>query len=221
MSLIVGARLKSIKDKLPTNATTSVKVNEIKYEFTDNNNFDRYPSFYKPNLLQKNLNFIPLKVDWWVINTSISSLSWYQVSIWPLPKLYLIWRDYTDSKSIAFACRRKENVLRPVRLQGDCGACYAYSVIEMIEANLAIHKNTTKTLSTQQMIDCAENGNNGCDGGDSCLLLEWLVNEKVKIRTDKEYPRSGDGMNQTCHVLLDDPATGMEVFQVNDFTCNR
>lgn len=64
MSLIVGARLKSIKDKLPTNATTSVKVNEIKYEFTDNNSFDRYPSFYKPNLLQKNLNFIPLKVDW-------------------------------------------------------------------------------------------------------------------------------------------------------------
>lgn len=64
MSLIVGARLKSIQDKLPKNATSTVKVSEVKYEFTDNNEYDRYPTFYKPNLLQKNLNFIPLKVDW-------------------------------------------------------------------------------------------------------------------------------------------------------------
>lgn len=112
-------------------------------------------------------------------------------------------------------------MLRPVRLQGDCGACYAFSVIEMIEANLAIHKNLNKTLSVQQMIDCAENGNDGCNGGDSCLLLEWLVNYKVKIQTEKEYPRSSDGMNQTCHVLLNDPASGMEVYQISDFTCNR
>lgn len=117
--------------------------------------------------------------------------------------------------------RRKENVLRPVRVQGDCGACYAFSVIEMIEANLAIHKSLNKTLSVQQMIDCAENGNSGCNGGDSCLLLEWLVNDKVKIRTEKEYPRSDDGMNQTCHVLLNDPASSMEVYQISDFTCNR
>lgn len=112
-------------------------------------------------------------------------------------------------------------MLRPVRVQGDCGACYAFSVIEMIEANLAIHKSLNKTLSVQQMIDCAENGNSGCNGGDSCLLLEWLVNDKVKIRTEKEYPRSDDGMNQTCHVLLNDPASGMEVYQISDFTCNR
>lgn len=113
--------------------------------------------------------------------------------------------------------------MRPVRLQGGCGACYAYAVIEMIEANLAIHQNSTKTLSIQQMIDCAENGNNGCEGGDSCLLLEWLTQNKIKILTEKEYPKSSDGMNQTCHVLLDDPAKGSiaESYVLKDFTCNR
>lgn len=120
-----------------------------------------------------------------------------------------------------FVHRRNENVLRPVRLQGDCGACYAYSVIEMIEAYLAIHINLTTTLSVQQMIDCAENGNSGCEGGDSCLLLEWLVQNKIKIRTEKEYPKSGDGMNQTCHVLLDNDTKDLETYQITDFTCNR
>lgn len=117
--------------------------------------------------------------------------------------------------------RRNEHVLRPVRLQGDCGACYAYSVIEMIEAFLAIHENVTTTLSVQQMIDCAENGNSGCDGGDSCLLLEWLLQNKIKIRTEKEYPRSKDGMNQTCHMLLDNDTNAMGTYQITDFTCNR
>lgn len=65
LSLIVGARLKSIGEKPPSrNASTLVNVNEVKYVFTDNNAYDRYPSFYKPTLLHQNLNFIPLKVDW-------------------------------------------------------------------------------------------------------------------------------------------------------------
>ncbi|XP_031635960.1 cathepsin O-like [Contarinia nasturtii] len=179
MSHIVAARLKGIQENPPVNINSTMKINNIKYEFTNNNDYDRYPSFYKPKLLNKNINFTPLKVDW-----------------------------------------RKENALRPVRLQGKCGACYAFSVIEMIEAALSINKNLTKTLSVQQMIDCAENGNDGCGGGDSCLLLQWLVENQIKIRTEREYPRSEDGMNQTCHVLLDDSAFGLESYQIFDYTCS-
>lgn len=64
MSHIVKARLLNIQDKQPKNISSPIKVNEIKYTFTDDNNYDRYPSFYKPDLLEKNLNFIPMKVDW-------------------------------------------------------------------------------------------------------------------------------------------------------------
>lgn len=65
LSLIVGARLKSIEAKQPLNKTSSlVNTNEVKYVFTDNNEYSRYPLFYKPTLLHQNLNFIPLKVDW-------------------------------------------------------------------------------------------------------------------------------------------------------------
>lgn len=65
LSLIVGARLKSADMQPPnTNTSSLVKTTDIKYVFTDNNAYDRYPTFYKPTLLHKNLNFIPLKVDW-------------------------------------------------------------------------------------------------------------------------------------------------------------
>lgn len=64
MSHIVKARLKSIQDKPQKNITSSMKVNEIEYKFTDGNDYNQYPSFYKPDLLQQNLNFIPLKIDW-------------------------------------------------------------------------------------------------------------------------------------------------------------
>ena len=39
-----------------------------------------------------------------------------------------------------------------------------------------------------QMIDCAKNSNFGCEGGDICSLLEWLVATKTKIVPEKDYP---------------------------------
>lgn len=91
----------------------------------------------------------------------------------------------------------------------------------MIEANLAIHKNISVALSVQQMVDCARNGNNGCDGGDSCLLLEWLVENKIKIRTEGDYKPSESGMNETCKIPFPDKEAGLKVFQSNDFACNK
>lgn len=38
------------------------------------------------------------------------------------------------------------------------------------------------------MIDCAENGNFGCDGGDICSLLSWLIKKKVEIFPEVSYP---------------------------------
>jgi cathepsin O len=38
------------------------------------------------------------------------------------------------------------------------------------------------------MIDCAENNNFGCEGGDICSLLEWLLISKSKILPEVIYP---------------------------------
>lgn len=106
-------------------------------------------------------------------------------------------------------------------MQGACGMCWAYSTIEMMEANLAIHRNLSKTLSVQQMVDCAENGNEGCNGGDSCLLLQWLIENRVNIRTGAEYPISKTGQFEKCKIPAEDSAIGTEVYRPFEYACNR
>lgn len=142
---------------------------------------DSYRTFYDPKLMAKNLNYVPLNVDW-----------------------------------------RKENVLLPVRKQGKCGACWAYSVIATIEANRAIRTGNKTSLSVQQMIDCARNGNEGCKGGDTCMLLEWLAENRVPIRTDAEYPMSNDDQNITCKLQGPfDEKQAKQYVRIDDFTCRR
>lgn len=112
--------------------------------------------------------------------------------------------------------RRGQGFVPAVRKQGSCGACWAYSVVSNIESALAINNQTKVTLSTQQMVDCAQNGNKGCGGGDTCLLLEWLKNDSIKIETESQYPMTED-KNSICSA--NDNLT--EFYNIVDFSCDR
>ncbi|XP_021924786.1 cathepsin O-like isoform X2 [Zootermopsis nevadensis] len=83
---------------------------------------------------------------------------------------------------------REKNVITEVRNQKTCGACWAFSTAATVEAMYAIRTGILHKFSIQELIDCAENGNSGCEGGDTCSLLEWLVDKKINIVLDNEYP---------------------------------
>ena len=55
----------------------------------------------------------------------------------------------------------------PVRFQGFCGACYAFSTVDTFSSHLAIHSyGFFYQLSVQQIVDCSDNGLTfGCYGG--------------------------------------------------------
>ncbi|XP_075234098.1 cathepsin O-like [Lycorma delicatula] len=83
---------------------------------------------------------------------------------------------------------RDKGVITKVRNQKLCGACWAFSTVETIESMLAIKNGTLLDLSVQEIIDCAENGNFGCDGGDTCGMLSWLTAYKIKVGLESQYP---------------------------------
>ncbi|CAH2055669.1 unnamed protein product, partial [Iphiclides podalirius] len=108
---------------------------------------------------------------------------------------------------------RTKGVVGPVRDQGLCGACWAFSTVGIIETMAAMSSGTLRPLSVQEAIDCAGLGNSGCEGGDICLLLDWLMMTNTPVQSDKDYPlKLKDG---TCKAN-----TSSVGVRVNSFTCN-
>ncbi|XP_011495433.1 PREDICTED: cathepsin O-like isoform X2 [Ceratosolen solmsi marchali] len=113
---------------------------------------------------------------------------------------------------------REKGVVTAIKSQGNCGACWAFSVVEVAESMFAISNKTLSALSIQEMIDCAGNNNFGCEGGDICSLLEWLVISKTRILPEANYPLTR--ITNVCKLQKKNVESQVGI-QVSDFTCDN
>ena len=92
---------------------------------------------------------------------------------------------------------RNYNVLTPVKNQGQCGSCWAFSSTGAVEAAYAIKTGNLTSFSEQQLMDCSGSfGNNGCSGGIMDDSFKYLLNHK--LCSEKDYPyQAKDGT--TCN----------------------
>ena len=59
---------------------------------------------------------------------------------------------------------RDKGVVNPVKNQGMCGSCWAFSAVSSIESHHALATGTLLSLSEQQVVDC-DTTCYGCNGG--------------------------------------------------------
>ncbi len=87
---------------------------------------------------------------------------------------------------------RDKNAVNPVRDQGQCGSCWAFSAVGAMESRAfirAIDKHGLLQLSEQQLVDCAGGtyGNEGCNGGDMGAAFQYAQDYGMMNRTDYPY----------------------------------
>ncbi len=82
---------------------------------------------------------------------------------------------------------RDAGAVGPVKVQGMCGSCWAFSTTGAIEGIDAIVTGELKSLSEQMLIDCDTTRDSGCDGGLMDFAFEFVL-ANGGIDEESSYP---------------------------------
>lgn len=92
----------------------------------------------------------------------------------------------------------------PVKNQGMCGSCWAFSATEGIEAAWIMAGNKKQILSPQEIVSC-DSASYGCQGGDLTTAFDFVQSTPLGLDTNTTYPYTSgvSGVTGECNSKLE------------------
>jgi len=104
-----------------------------------------------------------------------------------------------DSSNAATVDWRSKGAVTPVKNQGQCGSCWAFSTTGSVEAAYFLKHGELKSFSEQQLVDCAGGSfhNNGCNGGLMDYAFQYIEQNPLELESEYRYT----ARNGTCKAV--------------------
>lgn len=98
---------------------------------------------------------------------------------------------------------RDHGVVTPVKSQGHCGSCWAFSATAVLESHYAIATGELLTFAPQAFVNCVQNpqkcgGTGGCAGATMELAFNLTTTMGIPLETELSY----FGRSQACEPFV-------------------